>query len=91
MSNPRDSSAVHYVVESEGHGMYEMRFHRLAHKNDLQIAMIVDPMHVNIDSEKLYYYTKFQVLNYYYNEVNKREYLICPSFYRFKICPLNIK
>lgn len=34
------------------------------------------------------YFTKFQVLNFYYNEVNKHFYNICPAFYRFKICPL---
>jgi hypothetical protein len=33
-SNPKDSSAVHYVVESEGHGLFEIRFYRLPHKGD---------------------------------------------------------
>ena len=34
------------------------------------------------------YFTKFQTLNYYYNEVNRKFYNVCPAFYRFKICPL---
>ncbi len=37
---------------------------------------------------KLRYFTKFEALNLYYNEVNKCYYNICPAFYRFKICPL---
>lgn len=35
MSNPKNSSAVHFVAESESHGIYEIKYHRLAHKNDL--------------------------------------------------------
>jgi hypothetical protein len=34
------------------------------------------------------YFSKFEALNLYYNEVNKYYYNICPAFYRFKISPL---
>ena len=41
-----------------------------------------------MDKLKLRYFTKFEALNLYYNEVNKYYYNVCPAFYRFKICPL---
>ena len=48
----------------------------------------MDPTKLSIEKLRLRYFTKFEALNFYYNEVNKYYYNMCPAFYRFKICPL---
>ena len=85
--NPKGSTAVHTVVESEKHGLYEVRFTRLPNKGDFY-NLGLDPKKLNLEKLKLRYFTKFQALNFYYNEVNKYFYNVCPAFYRFKISPL---
>lgn len=85
--NPKGSTAVHTVVESESHGLFEVRFTRLPQKGDFYNLSIV-PEKMNLEKLKMRYFTKFQALNFYYNEVNKHLYNACPAFYRFKICPL---
>lgn len=85
--NPKGSNAVHSVVESEGHGLFEIRYTRLPHTGDLY-NISVEPSKLNVEKLKLRYFTKFESLNLYYNEVNKHYYNICPAFYRFKISPL---
>jgi hypothetical protein len=85
--NPKGSTAVHTVVESESHGLYEVRFARLPHKGDFY-NLALEPAKVNLDKLKERYFTKFQALNLYYCEVNKHFYNTCPAFYRFKISPL---
>ncbi|CDW75782.1 UNKNOWN [Stylonychia lemnae] len=89
-SHPKGNLAVHFMVESENHGLYEIRFQRLPHKGDYY-SQANDQYKINLNQLKLRYYTKFQGLNFYYNEVNKRYYNICPAFYRFKICPLIVQ
>lgn len=86
--NPRHSTAVHAIVESESHGLYEMRFTRLPHRGDLY-SLGVNPASIDMEKLRMRYFTKFQSLNIYYNEVNKHFYNICPAFYRFKICPMD--
>lgn len=85
--NPKGSTSVHTLVESASHGLYEVRFARLPHKGDFY-NLSVEPNKLNLDRLKLRYFTKFQALNHYYNEVNKHLYNVCPAFYRFKISPL---
>ena len=85
--NPKGSTAVHSVVESDSHGLFEIRYTRLPHTGDLS-SLSVDPLKLNLQKLKLRYFTKFEALNLYYNEVNKHFYNICPAFYRFKISPL---
>jgi hypothetical protein len=75
------------VVESDGHGLFEIRYMRLPHTGDLY-NISVEPSKLNLEKLKLRYFTKFEALNLYYNEVNKHYYNICPAFYRFKISPL---
>ena len=78
---------MHTLVESEQHGLFEIRFTRLPHKGDCY-NLGVDPSKLSIEKLKLRYFTKFEALNLYYNEVNKYYYNVCPAFYRFKVCPL---
>lgn len=85
--NPKGSTSVHTLVESNFHGLYEIRFARLPHKGDYY-NLSVEPQKLNLNRLKLRYFTKFQALNHYYNEVNKHYYNVCPAFYRFKIAPL---
>ena len=74
-------------MESEKHGLFEIRHIRLPHKGDCY-NLAVDGNKIDIERLKIRYFTKFQALNFYYNEVNKYFYNICPAFYRFKLCPL---
>jgi hypothetical protein len=78
---------VHNLVESESHGLFEIRYSRLPHQGDIY-SQAFDPAKINMEKLKLRYFTKFEALNFYYNEVNKHFYNVCPAFYRFKICPL---
>eukprot|EP00347_Sterkiella_histriomuscorum_P005365 403356888 len=89
-SNPKGNHAIHFLVESESHGLYEIRFQRLPQRGDYY-SEANEADKVNLNNLKVRYFTKFQAQNFYYNEVNKRFYNICPAFYRFKICPLITK
>ena len=68
------------AVESNKHGIYEMRFQRLPSLGDSELY---DPK-----TDQLKLKQKFldhcYGLNLYYNEINKRYFNVCPAFYRFK-------
>ena len=81
---------MHFLVESEAHGLFEIRQQRLPHKGDIY-SLGVDPQRVDVSMLRMRYYTRYQLINYYYQEVNKKIYNICPGFYRFKISPLSGK
>jgi len=85
--NASGSSAVHNLVESDKHGLFEIRHWRLPNQGD-SYNLAVDGSKIDIERLKIRYFTKFQALNFYYNEVNKYFYNVCPAFYRFKVCPL---
>ena len=84
------SPAVHYVAESDNHGIFEIRFHRLAHlgdssSSDLKTHMNRLPGSSPAAREAALFFEKFASLSTYYNEVNKICYNMCPAFYKFKI------
>ena len=56
--HPKGSMAVHTVVESESHGLYEIRFTRLPNKNDFY-NLAIDPTKLSLEKLKLRYFTKF--------------------------------
>jgi len=64
--NIKGSTAVHSLVESEAHGLYEIRFTRLPHQGDFY-NQAVEPTKINLQKLKIRYFTKFQALNFYYN------------------------
>jgi len=43
-SHPKYSDDVHYAVESEGHGVYEMRFKRLPNLGDSFLGLTGDDL-----------------------------------------------
>lgn len=115
----QNESSVQYIVEGEDHMLYEVRFHKINHRGD------VNPCSLNIEDqylqdgveldgpqpatksvrivteeenetgglaqkEMLYFFERFSTLNFYYDEVKKKYGGgLVPSFYRFKICPMN--
>ena len=89
VGNAGMSTAVHYMVESEGHGLFEIRFTRVPVIDNDHYNQAIDPQKLDVNYLRQRYFTRFQMLNLYYNQVNLRYYNICPSFYRFKICPLD--
>lgn len=53
--------------------------------------MAVESMSVreSIQTEALLLFERFASLSFYYNEVNKLCYNVCPAFYKFKIKPFD--
>jgi hypothetical protein len=49
---------VHYVVESEQHGLFEIRYTRLPNKGDFY-NLAVEPTKLHLEKLKARYFTKF--------------------------------
>lgn len=93
-------SSVHYVAEADEHGLFEIRFHRLAHCGDRENSDTFPSKQILVDqvsesenrdqivaNEAMCLFERFASCSYYYNEVNKQSYNVCPAFYKFKIAP----
>lgn len=93
-------SSVHYVAESDDHGIFEIRYHRLAHCNDRENSDTFPSKQITVDkvmdtnrrdqivaTEAMCLFERFASCSYYYNEINKISYNVCPAFYKFKIAP----
>jgi hypothetical protein len=94
------ASSVAYVAEADSHGLFEIRFHRLAHMGDrensddfpakqIRYDMALDSQGFSgaVTTEAMLLFERFASLSFYYNEVNKLSYNVCPAFYKFKIQP----
>ena len=96
----KKASSVHYIAEADDHGLFEIRFHRLAHVGDrensdtfplkqIEVDKATDEKNLKevISTEAMMLFERFASCSFYYNEVNKMSYNICPAFYKFKIQP----
>jgi len=90
-SASENNPAVHYTVETNEHGLFEVRFHRLAHLNDQNKFELLreDASRITAKEEAMQFFEQFSSLSHYYNEVNKMSYNVCPAYYKFKIAPFN--
>ena len=92
--------SVSYVAEADDHGLFEIRFHRLAHCDDRENSDTFPSKQIIVDqviesdrraqvvaSEAMCLFERFASCSYYYNEVNKLSFNLCPAFYKFKIAP----
>ena len=90
--------SVHYIAEADRHGLFEIRFHRLAHLGDRENSDTFPSKQIEVDKaidqhgymqviakEALLLFQRFASCSFYYNEVNKMSYNVCPAFYKFKI------
>lgn len=84
------SLSIVYTVEAEKGGLFDIKLHKLAHLGDsnkyLQSANDSNEM---AKEEALALFEQFTCLKFYYEEVNKSSLNICPSFYKFKITPID--
>ena len=84
--------SAHYIAEADSHGLFEVRFHRLGHRDggaglDPAAGRRSLPGGSPAAQEAVLFFEKFASLSTYYNEVNKVCYNVCPAFYKFKIQP----
>lgn len=99
-NSSQKACSVHFIAEADTHGLFEVRFHRLAHLNDRENSDTFPAKQVEVDQaisqhgyaqvvakEAMLLFQRFASCSYYYNEVNKVAYNICPAFYKFKIHP----
>jgi len=91
--------SVHYIAEADNHGLFEIRFHRLAHLGDRENSDTFPIKQIEVDEalngengikdvvakEAMILFQRFASCSFYYNEVNKMSYNVCPAFYKFKI------
>jgi hypothetical protein len=76
------------MVETDTHGLFEVRFHRLAHQGDDNVfEHAAEDGQINAFEEACRMYEKFTSLGLYYSEANRISSDYCPAFYRFKIAP----
>ena len=91
---------MHFIAEADSHGLFEVRFHRLAHLGDRENSDTFPAKQIEVDqaiieqgythvvaTEAMLLFQRFASCSYYYNEVNKVAYNVCPAFYKFKIHP----
>ena len=82
--------SVSYAVESDSHGMYEVRIHKLAHlgeDNVFDLQTSDGTISRYEDAKRLF--EQFSCLELYYGQVSKLSQKICPNYYRWKIQPLH--
>jgi len=98
----RKESSVNFIAEADDHGLFEIRFHRLAHLSDRESSDSFPSKQIELDREgetethrsvvareAMLFFQKFASCSFYYNEVNKASYNVCPAFYKFKIQPFH--
>ena len=96
-STNKRASSVAYVAEADNHGLFEIRFHRLAHLGDRENSDTFPTKQIEVDragslteklrTEAMLLFERFASCSFYYNEVSKMSYNVCPAFYKFKIQP----
>ena len=83
------AQAVIYAVETDQHGLYEVRLHRLAHLDNKNILEIVTKEgKISAFEEASRLFEQFSSLELYYAQVCELSDTICPNYYRWKIHPL---
>ena len=96
----KKASSVHFIAEADEHGLFEIRFHRLATLGDrensdtfpskqvaIDVAAETDTQRQVLQVEAIELFQRFASCSFYYNEVNKSTYNVCPAFYKYKIQP----
>jgi hypothetical protein len=84
------AQAIIYTVEAETGGLYDIKLHRLAHRGDTsKYFSCSHDSTCSAREEALALFEQFSSLKYYYGEVNKISFNICPSFYKFRIHPID--
>jgi hypothetical protein len=73
-SNPKESKSVHYVTTTTKRGMFEIRIQNRYGKLDIK-------------KKRMRLLDKFHSLSMYYKRLSMVTDDLCPSWYRFRICP----
>lgn len=89
-SHAESSTAVTFTVEAEAGGLYDILLHRLASSGDSSKFFICSHSNrCSAHEEAMELFQQFASLEFYYTEVNKISYNICPSVYKYRISPFD--
>ena len=84
------SQSIVYTVEAETGGLFDVKLHRLAHRGDTsKYSVCSHGSACSAKEEAEALFQQFCSLQFYYGQVNKSSCNICPSFYKFRIYPID--